>query len=405
MFGHRHISSKPGEVDDHVYLVNPAASRKKSIWDFKPTAWTQLSYSLQQPQKYKFQWDRHLLWNPRNKLHGILNAAQAVGGFERNHERNKRARRKISIRGKVKRGEVNDTEHGRDKRQRDRKMWEMEKKKWVRRMDGEIERVILDFLRKERVKMKVEKKWCGRGEKRGNKKRTRSLILRKIERGVKERDVKWKERRRGGGRGREDGEMEVNGKERRQTGREWDGYRPSETALMPATGAAVSTLETSECVCVCVCVCVCLTGLTVFTDRQQWPHHALGAFRRGVRLSAVTQTHAHTHTRACREANTHLCTFLFPLFCLNLSLGLQAVSRIIPSTHRDELRGLSKFIDTRILLFFFFPFAEILQWFALKKTAASVVACCRDEEIWTRKSSSSDGWMTYQKPKHCTEGL
>lgn len=46
------------------------------------------------------------------------------------------------------------------------------------------------------------------------------MILRKIERGVKERDVKWKERRRGGGRGREDGEMEVNGKERRQTGRE-----------------------------------------------------------------------------------------------------------------------------------------------------------------------------------------
>lgn len=52
-------------------------------------------------------------------------------------------------------------------------------------MEREIERVILDLLRKERVKMKVKKnvvEMLPRRKEREQKKRTRSLILRKIER-------------------------------------------------------------------------------------------------------------------------------------------------------------------------------------------------------------------------------
>lgn len=165
---------------------------------------------------------------------------------------------------------------------------------------------------------------------------------------------------------------------------EWwlDGYRPSETALMVATGAAVSSVETL--VCVWRCVCVCLTGLTVFTDRQQWPQHNL------VPLQVSSDTNTHLNSVSVCPSFVSLCPLLFKF-----------PSR---STHRDALHCItllnshsnvpgrpSKYVHARVS---FFPF---------KKKRSHKLELPLSNAWSGTTSLSGSGWRHNTTPQNTTQ--
>lgn len=166
---------------------------------------------------------------------------------------------------------------------------------------------------------------------------------------------------------------------------EWwlDGYRPSETALMLATGAAVSSVETL----VCALRCVCLPNRA---NSVYW-QTAVTSAQPGSFTSVVR--HKHTHRNSVSVCPSFVS--LGPLFCLNFLLRVIDTQRCAPLHYVTKLTQQCSRKAFKICTY------QGVFFFHLKKRSHKLELPLRN--AWSGTTSlSGSGWRHNTTPQNTT---